>query len=62
MTVEQRIRELERQVSELRSRLPKHSVPAAMMLELEDLEDELERLRQSSQGDSSTPQQQNQPG
>ncbi len=42
---EARIAELERRIAELRARLPKHSVPPAMIIELEDLEDELARLR-----------------
>ena len=37
--------ELERRITDLRARLPKHSVPTAMALELDALEDELERLR-----------------
>lgn len=35
--------ELERRIADLRARLPRHSVPAAMLLELEELEEELER-------------------
>ena len=42
---EARIAELERRIAELRARLPKHSVPPAMIIELEDLEDELAQLR-----------------
>jgi hypothetical protein len=45
MTLEERIAQLERQIEELEARLPKHSVPAAMIIELEDLEEELELLR-----------------
>lgn len=33
------------QLAELEARLPKHSVPVAMMLELEELEDELAALK-----------------
>ena len=40
------IEELEKQISELRARLPRHSVPAAMLIELEELEEELEARRQ----------------
>jgi hypothetical protein len=51
MTTEERIAELEREIEQLKARLPKHSVPAAMIIELEDLEDELESLRgQGSDG------------
>jgi hypothetical protein len=45
MTDKERIAQLEKQISELKARLPKHSVPAAMIIELEDLEDELEILK-----------------
>jgi hypothetical protein len=40
-----RIAELEKEIADLEARLPKHSVPAAMLIELEDLEDELEALK-----------------
>jgi uncharacterized coiled-coil protein SlyX len=43
--VDERIAELEMQLAELEARLPKHSVPVAMMLELEELEDELAALK-----------------
>jgi hypothetical protein len=39
-----RIVQLEAEIAELRARLPKHSVPPAMILELEELEDELAEL------------------
>lgn len=42
----QRIAELERRIADLKGRLPKHSVPPPMLQELEDLEEELARLRQ----------------
>jgi uncharacterized membrane protein len=45
MKNEERIAQLEREIAELRARLPKHSVPAAMIIELEDLEEELETLQ-----------------
>jgi polyhydroxyalkanoate synthesis regulator phasin len=41
----ERIDRLERQLAELRARLPKHSVPPAMMVEMEELEEELETLK-----------------
>jgi hypothetical protein len=44
-TVENRITHLQKEIEELKARLPKHSVPAAMIVELEDLEDELELLQ-----------------
>lgn len=45
MTVREQIAKLEVQIEELKARLPKHSVPPAMILELEELEDELETLK-----------------
>ena len=45
MTREEQIAQLEKEIAELTARLPKHSVPAAMIIELEDLEDELEALK-----------------
>jgi HAMP domain-containing protein len=60
MNTEQRLRALEQQLADLRARLPKHSVPAAMILELESLEDEIERLRLQPAVDSSTSQPQKQ--
>lgn len=43
--MEEQLRELEARIAELRLRLPRHSVPPAMWLELEELEEERERLR-----------------
>ena len=40
-----RIEELEKQIAELKSRWPAHSVPPAMLQQLDDLEDELEQAR-----------------
>jgi len=40
-----RIEELEHRIADLKARLPKHSVPPAMLMELEELEEELERAR-----------------
>lgn len=45
MTDQERIAQLEEELAALKARLPKHSVPPAMILELEDLEDELDALR-----------------
>ena len=45
-----RIAELEERIADLRARLPRHSVPPAMFIELEDLEEELERARQHAEG------------
>jgi hypothetical protein len=45
MSDQERIQELETEIAELKARLPKHSVPPALIIELEDLEDELEMLK-----------------
>ena len=45
MSHQERIAELEAEIAELQARMPKHSVPPAMIIELEDLEDELEILK-----------------
>ena len=44
-TQEDRIAELERQIADLEARLPQHSVPPAMLIQLEELEETLERVR-----------------
>ena len=41
---QERIQELERRIADAKARLPAHSIPPAMILELENLEDELARL------------------
>mgnify|MGYP001124568208 CR=1 FL=1 len=41
----ERIDELERQIADLEARLPEHSIPPAMLIELEELEGALERAR-----------------
>lgn len=41
----EKIAQLEKELAELKARLPKHSVPAAMIIELEELEEEIEALR-----------------
>ena len=43
--MESRITELERRIADLKARWPKHSVPPAMLIELEELEEELEQAR-----------------
>jgi hypothetical protein len=46
-----RVRELEGQIAELKSRWPAHSVSPAMLQQLEELEEELEReLRKAAEG------------
>jgi hypothetical protein len=40
-----RVTELEERIADLRARLPKHSVPPTMIIELDELEEALERAR-----------------
>ena len=40
-----KIKAVEQQIADLEARLPKHSVPASMLIELEDLEEELRQAR-----------------
>jgi hypothetical protein len=49
-----RIQELQKQITELKRRFPAHSVPPAMLQQLEELEDELESEREKpNQGQDS---------
>ena len=52
MSSEERIAQLEKEIEEMKARLPKHSVPPAMIIELEDLEDELEMLKAAESRES----------
>jgi orotate phosphoribosyltransferase len=45
MSNSERIAQLEREIEAMKARLPKHSVPPVMIIELEDLEEELEMLK-----------------
>ena len=42
---EKRINELEQEIADLKSRMPAHSVKPIMIMRLEELEDELRRLK-----------------
>ncbi len=44
------VEELERRIADLKARLPKHSIPPAMIMELEELEEELARARAAREG------------
>ncbi len=44
--VEACIRELERELADLERRMPAHSAKPSLLLRLEEIEDELARLRQ----------------
>ena len=48
LQLEERIAELEMRLADLKARLPAHSIPATMLIEMEDIEDELERLRKAT--------------
>jgi hypothetical protein len=41
-------RELEQRLADLQKRLPKHSIPASMMIELEELEEALAAVRRQA--------------
>jgi hypothetical protein len=45
MSNAERIAQLEKEIEEMKARLPKHSVPPSLIIELEELEEELEMLR-----------------
>jgi hypothetical protein len=47
-----RISELERRIADLEARLPRHSVPPAMLIQLEELEEALERARSQAAPDN----------
>jgi hypothetical protein len=42
----QSVRELESKIAELKRRIPPHSIPPAMLQELEELEEELEKAKE----------------
>jgi hypothetical protein len=46
----QKIRELEQKIAEIKRRIPPHSVSPSMIYELEELEEELEKAR-AAEGD-----------
>jgi polyhydroxyalkanoate synthesis regulator phasin len=45
---EARVQQLEREIADLKARWPKHSVPPAMLMRLEELEEELEQLKEKN--------------
>ena len=48
-----KIEELKKKIAELKDKWPKHSVPPAMLQQLDDLEEQLENeLRKSRRGNS----------
>ncbi len=44
-SIAQRIEQIEQRLADVQARLPAHSIPPAMVMELEALEDELEQLQ-----------------
>lgn len=54
MIDEQRIVQLEKEHQDLLARLPRHSTPPAMLLRLEEVEEELARLKSRVDHDRST--------
>jgi hypothetical protein len=48
MTIEEeRVKEIEAQIADLKARWPAHSVPPNMLMQLDELEDELELAMQA---------------
>jgi Mg2+ and Co2+ transporter CorA len=46
------VQELEDRIDEIKKSIPAHSVRAAMLIELEELEEELEQLQEAASGES----------
>ncbi len=42
--LQQQVAQLEREINELKSSLPAHSTPPSLLIRLEELEEELEKL------------------
>ena len=49
-----RVTELEERIADLKARLPKHSVPPTMTIELDELEEALERARAEAMEEESS--------
>jgi transcriptional regulator NrdR family protein len=43
--IELKIAQVEQQLADVRARVPKHTIPAALIAEIDELDEELERLR-----------------
>jgi uncharacterized protein YicC (UPF0701 family) len=50
-SVQDRIEQVKQQLANARARVPKHDVPAALIAEMDDLEEELERLQAQASKD-----------
>ena len=48
-SIQKQIAELEKKLADTRARVPKHSVPAAVIAQIDELDEELERLRSRKQ-------------
>lgn len=48
-SIQKQIEELEKKLADTRARVPKHSVPAAVIAQIDELDEELERLRSRKQ-------------
>ena len=46
-TIDDKIKEVESQLANARARIPKHDISNALMMEIDELEDELSRLKAS---------------
>jgi hypothetical protein len=51
---EEKVREIEEKIADLKARWPAHSVPPSMWQQLEELEDELEEAQKNKGGGSET--------
>ena len=45
LSIDDKIKEAESQLENAQSRVPKHDIPTALMFEIDELEEELDRLR-----------------
>ena len=45
-SIDDQIKQAETQLANAKSRIPKHDIPTALMFEIDELEEELERLRE----------------
>jgi len=52
-SIRERIAQLEKELIQLRSQFPKHSIKPAMIMQMDDLEEELERLNKQLKEKSS---------
>ena len=48
-SLQEQIAEVEKKLADTRARVPKHSVPAAVIAQIDELDEELERLRSRKQ-------------